>query len=83
MGGPSTLRHPRFQFDCVADGDNSYNVCHALAQQIEDLLDGYTGLMKDVTINAGIQQDSRDNIDAETGRRWVSVDVVIWYTNYG
>jgi hypothetical protein len=83
MTGPSTLRHPRYQFDCFADGDDAYNDATTLANEVQSLLDGYSGLMKDVTVNAGLQQDSRDNFDAETGRRWVSVDVVIWYTNYG
>lgn len=73
--GPSSLRHPRFQLDCWG---NTYLEAAGLAEQVVGLLDGYRGLMGGTQVHAGLLEDARDNDDPETGRRWVSVDVIIW-----
>lgn len=75
--GRSALRHPRFQLDCFAD---TYLEAKGLAQQVAIILDGYRGVMGSGYCHAGFQEDERDNYDPETGRHWVSVDVVIWHS---
>ncbi|MBI2758792.1 MAG: DUF3168 domain-containing protein [Chloroflexi bacterium] len=79
MTGPSALRHPRYQLDCYADGDNAYLSAAALADQVITALDGYSGVMSGITVFASFQQDTRDNYDTETGRFWQSVDLIIWH----
>jgi Protein of unknown function (DUF3168) len=79
MTGPSNLAHPRYQIDCVADGDNAYLAAQQLATQVITALDGYSGAMGSFTVYAGFQEDVRDHYDPELFRHWVSVDIVIWY----
>lgn len=77
--GPSKLAHPRYQLDCVADGDEGYRDAVSLADQVIALIEGYVGAMGAFTVHAGFAEDKRDNYDAETFRHSVSVDVIIWY----
>jgi hypothetical protein len=77
--GRSKLAHPRFQFDCFAEGDDAYLDARKLADQVIALIDGYVGTMGTFTVHAGFRDDVRDNFDPETGRHWVSVDALIWY----
>lgn len=77
--GPSQLHHPKYQFDCVADGDEGYKDAHTLAQQVITLLNGYSGPMATFTCHAGFLDERRDNFDPETGRHTVQVDVEIWH----
>lgn len=74
--GRSSLRHPRFQFDCFA---GTYLAAKRLADQVINVLDGYTGGMGSRTCQAGFLENARDNHDPELNRHWVSVDIEIWY----
>lgn len=80
MSGPSSVRHPRFQLDCFADGDDAYLDATSLAEQLINIIDGYTGLMGGITVHAGFRDEMRDNHDPETGRHWVSADVILWHS---
>ena len=77
QSGRSNLRHPRWQLDCYAE---TYLAAHRLADQVVTAIDGYTGPMGKKTCYAGFEENMRDNHDPDTGRHWVSVDVVIWYS---
>lgn len=74
--GRSSLRHPRFQFDCFA---GTYLAAKRLADQVINVLDGYTGGIGSRTCQAGFAENARDNHDPELNRHWVSVDIEIWY----
>lgn len=74
--GPSSLGHPRFQLDCWG---STYLEAKHCARQIMALMSAYVGMMGDVEVNASLPLEARDNEDPETGRHWVSIDVVIWY----
>jgi hypothetical protein len=73
--GPSSLRHPRFQLDCWG---NNYLEAATLADEVISRMDGYKGLMGGTLVHASFLEDARDNHDPETGRHWLSVDVIIW-----
>ena len=73
--GASKLQHPRFQMDCWA---STYLEAKTLANELLELIDGYAGMMGAATVHAAFAEDQRDNWDPDTGRHWVSVDVVIW-----
>lgn len=77
--GPSSLKNPKYQFDCVADGDEGYRDAHILAEEVIVLLDGYRGPIGAFTCQAGFQDAERDDYDPETGRHAVQVDVIIWH----
>jgi hypothetical protein len=77
--GPSKLRHPRYQLDCVADGDEAYRDASNLAGQVITLVDGYVGAMGTFTCHAGFRDEMRDNFDPETGRHMVQVDLILWH----
>lgn len=79
LSGPSKLQHPKYQFDCIADGDEGYKDANTLAQQVVTLLNGYAGAMGTFTCHAGFKDEQRDNYDPETGRHTVQVDVIIWH----
>lgn len=80
QSGPSNLRHPRYQFDCYADGNDGYLNAALLANQVIALIDGYTGAMGAATVYVGLREDTaRDNFDPELNRHWVSFDVTIWH----
>lgn len=78
--GPSSLAHPRYQLNCWAEGEGGYLAAHSLAEEVRAALDGYRGLPAGVEIQAALSENSRDNDDADTGRHWVSLDFIIWYT---
>ncbi|MCL4528668.1 MAG: DUF3168 domain-containing protein [Chloroflexi bacterium] len=80
MTGPSTLNHPRYQLDCIADGDDGYLKAQILATQVITVLDGYSGAMSPFTVYAGFQNDARDSYDPNIFRHTVSVDIVLWYS---
>lgn len=77
--GPSKLHHPKYQLDCVMDGDEGYLGACTLADQIIALIDGYVGAMGAFTCHAGFRDEKRDNYDPETGRHTVQVDIIIWH----
>lgn len=77
--GPSEVQHPKYQLDCVADGEEGYLNAVTLANQLTALLDGYSGAMGAHTCQAGFRDERRDSFDPETGRHTVQVDVIIWY----
>lgn len=76
--GESQLKHPKYQLDCVADGDEGYKDANMLAEQVIALVNGYVGAMGAFTCHAGFRDDRRDNFDPETGRHTAQVDVTIW-----
>ena len=80
QSGPSSLRYPKYQLDCYADGEDAYLDAARLADQVITVIDGYTGLMGSITVHAGFRDEMRDNHDPETSRYWVSVDVILWHT---
>lgn len=75
--GPSKLQHPRYQMDCWA---GTYLEARILASELLGRIDGYKGMMGVSTVHAAFAEDERDNWDPDTGRHWVSVDVVVWNT---
>lgn len=77
--GPSGLRHPKYQLDCVSDGDEGYKDALTLAEQVITLCDGYVGMMGAFTCHAGFRDEMRDNFDPETGRHSVQVDCIFWH----
>lgn len=77
--GPSQLRHPKYQLDCVADGEDGYLDALRLANQVVALIDGYTGTMGTYTCHVGFRDEMRDNFDPETGRHTVQLDVIFWH----
>ena len=77
--GPSQLHHPKYQLDCVMDGNEAYLNAHKLANQIIALVDGYVGAMGDYTVHAGFKDERRDSFDSETGRYAVQVDLIFWH----
>jgi len=74
--GRSKTRNPRYQMDCYGA---TYLDAKRLAMQVITLLDGYSGTMGSAQCQAGFQENQVDNFDPETGRYWVSVDVVMWF----
>jgi hypothetical protein len=83
QSGRSSLRHPRYQFDCFdqdLDGHDGYLGAKTLADGVMAALDGYKGAMGNTTCQAGFQENGQDNFDPETGRHWVTVDFEIWHT---
>jgi len=80
MSGSSSLRHPRYQMEFYADGDDGYLDAVKLANEVIALIDGYVGLMGTVTVYAGFREEThRDNFDPELNRHWVNMDVTIWH----
>jgi hypothetical protein len=77
--GKSQLRHPRYQVDCIADGDEGYKDAVSLAEQVITAVDGYSGAMSTFTVHAGFRDEMRDNFDPETGRHIVQVDLILWH----
>jgi hypothetical protein len=80
--GRSSLRHPRYQFDCFdldTETHDGYLGAVSLARELLALLDGYKGPLGALTCEAGFSENARDNYDPETRRHWVSVDVEIWH----
>jgi len=77
--GPSKLAHPRYQLDCFADGEEAYRDAVMLGNQVIALVDGFVGTMGTFTVHAGFRDEKHESFDPETGRHWVSVDVIIWY----
>lgn len=77
--GPSLLQYPRYQLDCVADGEDAYLDAVRLANQVITAIDGFTGNMGTTQVFAGFKEDKRDSFDPDTGRHTVSVDVIVWH----
>lgn len=79
-GGLSALRHPRYQLECYANGDDGYLDAKKLADQVIAALVGYTGAMGNATAYAGfMDENARDNYDPDLDRHWVNLDVTIWH----
>jgi hypothetical protein len=79
--GLSALRHPRYQLECYADGNEGYLNAKQLAEQMIVAFAGYVGTMGEATVHVGFLDDNaHDNYDPELARHWVSLDVIIWHS---
>ncbi len=73
------LRNARCQVDCYG---SSYLTAKQLAKELTALLTNYAGPMGPAMVSFTELQDfGRDAWDPDTGRFWVSVDVVLQYGN--
>lgn len=77
QSGPSSVHSPRFQLNCWAE---TYLAAEQLAQEFVLALDGYQGNMSGHTVHAGfVEEEGRDDVDADTGRFRKIVEIVIWH----
>lgn len=73
QNGVSILARPRIQVDCWA---SSYAGAKAVATQVRLALDGHKAAGE---VWASVLDNDIDDLDAETGRYRVIMDVLFWY----
>jgi len=81
QSGRSNLNHPRYQFECYADGNDGYLDAVKLAQEVIAEIELYKGMMGQATVHVGFREENmRDNYDPELNRHWVLFDMTIWHS---
>jgi len=72
--GRSAFQEPRWQLDCWAD---TYLAARSLANDLKIKVAGYVGKMGTQDVQPIFYENLRDNFDPETGKHWVTMDLVI------
>jgi hypothetical protein len=76
MGHDPGLASPRFQVDAW---DDDYDGARAVADEVIDALQDWSGTVGTVVVNRSILEGDQDNYDAETERWQIAVDFIIWH----
>jgi|GEM_PF-1681803 len=74
--GSSGLAHPRFQ---LAIFSTTYSMAKTIATALQTILDGYTGLMDEVTVQAVFYDNETDSYESDTGLFMITADYLIWH----
>ncbi len=81
MGSDPGLKSPRIQVDCWAD---TYAGADALAVQVLDALQDYSGTIASVTIQRSFLENETDFADPDTKIKDIvyrkSFDFIVWYS---
>lgn len=75
--GPSGTAYPRIEIGCWSD---DYGDAHELATEVRQDLDGFTGAMGAIFVQAAILKGERDIHYPDTDFYQVPVEFIIWHT---
>lgn len=74
--GPSRLAHPRIQIDCWGE---DYPQAKFLAEELRIAVDGFRGTMGSRRVDKVEVVADLDDIDEDSGRFRIIVDIIIWH----
>lgn len=74
--GPSGTANPRYQFRCWGD---PYSSAKDVADQLRIALDGFSGDMGTVAVQAAFVEDDVDDYNIATKQYNVRLDAILWH----